>query len=112
MVVRTGDGVLAIRPNDDTELADHTYEIPAHRILETRAHGDTICAFYHSHPDGPARTSVVDIEAMKVGEHEAWPEVDWVIVSVNRGRATNVGQYVWDENRRDFDRHTPEIRPC
>jgi proteasome lid subunit RPN8/RPN11 len=47
---------------------------------EARQAGLDIVGFYHSHPDHPARPSQFDLE-------NAWPELVYMIVSVNKGKA-------------------------
>ncbi len=57
---------------------------------------DRIVGHYHSHPDHPARPSVRDTEM-------AWePDLVWVIVSVEDGRAGPVTAHVFDSRNGRF----------
>ena len=57
--------------------------------------GMEILGFYHSHPDHPARPSGYDCE-------HAWPWYSYVIVSVERGRAGALTNWVLAEDRSQF----------
>lgn len=55
-----------------------------------------VVAFFHSHPDHPARPSAFDLE-------HAWPWYDYVIVSVARGRARATTAWRLREDRAAFE---------
>lgn len=83
-------------PNLNTERAKDRYTLDpaAHREADERARreGRDIVGVYHSHPDHPARPSETD-------RAQAYPEWAYVIVSVERGKAGDVGAFVlgdWD----------------
>lgn len=71
--------------------ARHRFEVdPALRLRlerELRDSGEAVIGHYHSHPDHPAEPSARDLEA----GHE--PELAWLIVSVERGKARACGAY-------------------
>jgi len=56
----------------------------------------TLAGFYHSHPDHPARPSQHDLE-------HAWPNLIYVIVSVNAGRAGDMTAWRLRDDRSAFD---------
>lgn len=58
--------------------------------------GLDIVGFFHSHPDHPSRPSETDRE-------NAWPNVSYVIVSVQQGRATTMNSWVLRDDREQFD---------
>lgn len=70
-----------------------------YRRAEARAgaSGGTLLGFYHSHPDAPARPSLEDLA-------HAWPNFDYVIVSVAGGRAGEISCWRLRDDRSGFDR--------
>lgn len=70
-----------------------------YRRAEARAaaSGSTLLGFYHSHPDAPARPSLEDLV-------HAWPNLDYIIVSIMRGRAEEISCWRLREDRSGFDR--------
>ncbi|HMG34514.1 MAG TPA: M67 family metallopeptidase [Blastocatellia bacterium] len=52
-----------------------------------RAEGFGIIGYYHSHPDHPAVPSGFDLD------HSCWPGESYVIVSVEKGRATVLNSF-------------------
>ena len=101
------NGVLEVRrvaPSRNLGKARDRFEIDPQLWVDiTRAHraGPTrIVGLYHSHPDGPAQPSAVDLEA-------AWgEELVWVIVSVagdgKAGQAVHVTAHMLDYGGRQF----------
>lgn len=61
-----------------------------------RASGGTLVGFYHSHPNEPARPSAYDLE-------HAWPNLVYVIVSVNGGVAGDITVWHLRDDRSGFD---------
>ncbi|MDQ3139041.1 MAG: M67 family metallopeptidase [Gemmatimonadota bacterium] len=59
---------------------------------ETRAAGQEIVGFYHSHPDHPARPSPFDTE-------HAWPWYSYLIVRIERGRSAELASWLLDDAR-------------
>ena len=70
-----------------------------YRHAETRAaaSGAALLGFYHSHPDAPARPSGEDLD-------RAWPNLDYVILSVQRGRPAELSCWRLRDDRSGFDR--------
>ncbi len=60
-----------------------------------REAGVDIVGFYHSHPDHPARPSQFDLD-------NAWPELAYVIVGVNQGKAGETTAWMLAEDRDRF----------
>lgn len=59
---------------------------------ETRAAGQEIVGYYHSHPDHPAAPSAFDAE-------HAWPWYSYLIVRVDHGRGAELTSWVLDDER-------------
>lgn len=70
-----------------------------YRQAEARAAalGAALLGFYHSHPDGPARPSGEDLD-------RAWPNLDYIILSVQRGRPAELSCWRLRDDRSGFDR--------
>ena len=69
-----------------------------YRLAEGRARevGGQLAGFYHSHPDHPARPSQHDLE-------QAWPNLTYVIVAVDRGTAGDLKSWRLLEDRSGFE---------
>jgi cysteine synthase B len=69
-----------------------------YRIAESRARevGRALIGFYHSHPDHPAVPSAFDLE-------HAWPNMHYVIVSVQAGRPDGTRSWTLRADRSAFD---------
>jgi proteasome lid subunit RPN8/RPN11 len=66
-------------PNIAVDTADRYRMDPAslvRRLYELEAAGETLYAFYHSHPAGPAFPSSIDID------ESTWPDTPYQIVSL------------------------------
>ncbi len=61
-----------------------------------------VVGFFHSHPDHPARPSSFDLE-------HAWPFYSYMIVSVERGQATDMRAWRLAEDRSGFEPETLEV---
>lgn len=70
-----------------------------YRRAEARAaeRGSALLGFYHSHPDAPARPSSEDLA-------QAWPNLDYIIVSVQQGRPAEISCWRLRADRSRFDR--------
>lgn len=70
-----------------------------YRRAEARAAGraSALLGFYHSHPDAPARPSGEDLA-------QAWPNLDYVIISVQRGRPADISCWRLRDDRSGFER--------
>jgi proteasome lid subunit RPN8/RPN11 len=68
-----------------------------YRAAEARAReaGADLVGFYHSHPDHPARPSGYDLD-------HAWPNLSYVIVSVNKGHPDDVRSWRLRDDRSTF----------
>ena len=69
---------------------------------ELRASGLDVLGYYHSHPDHPAAPSSFDTE-------HAWPWYSYVIVRVERGRATELTSWVLEDDRSAMGRESLEV---
>jgi proteasome lid subunit RPN8/RPN11 len=91
--------VLAFE-NRRADSRGNRYLIAPEQVLaaERRARdlGLDVIAFYHSHPDHPARPSAFDLE-------HAWPWYDYLIVGVEHGRARVATAWRLREDRSAFD---------
>jgi proteasome lid subunit RPN8/RPN11 len=70
-----------------------------YRRAEARAAecGSALLGFYHSHPDAPARPSGEDLA-------QAWPNLDYIIISVRHGRPADISCWRLRDDRSGFDR--------
>lgn len=69
-----------------------------YRAAERRAaeRGGELLGFYHSHPDGPARPSQVDLD-------HAWPSFAYVIVAVAKREPGSLTSWRLRDDRTKFD---------
>ncbi|MFZ0892127.1 MAG: M67 family metallopeptidase [Thermoplasmata archaeon] len=77
---------FVIRPDELVRLEDQL----------TGSH-ERVVGFYHSHPDHPARPSNFDQEY-------AWPWYIYLVLSVAKGKAEDVGAFELDPTTREFAR--------
>jgi proteasome lid subunit RPN8/RPN11 len=95
-------------PNVSVEDRQHRFTIgPGDYVsVERRAQNEglTLLGFYHSHPDAPAVPSEYDLL-------HAWPNVDYVIVSVIGAAPADVTCWRLREDRAAFAREEIECRP-
>ena len=101
LLVRDGIVVEAFPlPNTTGEEAARRFLVgPAdYRLAEARARqqGADLAGFYHSHPDHPARPSPHDLE-------HAWPNLLYVILSVERGQPAAITGWRLRDDRTAFD---------
>lgn len=87
--------------NTATAIPERRFTIAPddYRRAEARAaaSGAALLGFYHSHPDAPARPSLEDLA-------QAWPNLDYIIVSIVRGQAGELSCWRLREDRSGFDR--------
>lgn len=94
--------VEEVRPagNARDDSPQNRYLITPEEILhaerDARRAGREILGFYHSHPDVPARPSPYDLD-------HAWPVYSFLIMSVNKGHATELHSWVLEEDRSRFE---------
>ena len=69
-----------------------------YREAEARARefGGTLSGFYHSHPNEAARPSQYDLD-------HAWPNLTYIIISVNAGMPGNITVWHLRDDRSGFD---------
>ncbi len=65
--------------------------------------GLELSVFYHSHPDHPARPSAFDTERA-AGLAPFWPDLSYLIVSVEKARDFEFTCWVFDGDRMKFDK--------
>jgi len=97
------DGVVveAFRlPNTTDSGAARRFRIGPgdYRAAEARAseRKGTLAGFYHSHPNEPARPSQYDLD-------HAWPNLVYVIISVNAGTPGDITSWHLRDDRSAFD---------
>ena len=56
----------------------------------------TLLAIFHSHCDAPAELSPEDVQALSPGGGVLYPQVQQIVIAVERGRATACTAYRWD----------------
>jgi proteasome lid subunit RPN8/RPN11 len=80
--------------------ASHRFTVGADEYRRAEAHargsGLSLLGFYHSHPDAPARPSAYDLS-------QAWPNFDYIIVSVRAGSTADITCWRLLEDRSAFD---------
>jgi len=97
-------------PLANTAVEDHARRFavgPAdYRNVEARAQNEglALLGFYHSHPDAPAKPSQYDLL-------QAWPNIDYIIVSVVRAAAADVTCWRLRDDRAAFRREEIEWQP-
>ena len=87
--------------NTTTEGAARRFRVSAGRLPAGRerargARGGSLVGFYHSHPNEPARPSAYDLE-------HAWPNFDYVIISVRAGAPGDITAWHLRDDRSGFD---------
>jgi proteasome lid subunit RPN8/RPN11 len=101
LISTNGSIVEAFRlPNTTAAGARRRFRIGPedYRVAESRASDrqGTLAGFYHSHPDHPARPSQHDLE-------QAWPNLSYVIVSVNHGTPGDITCWRLRDDRSGFE---------
>lgn len=107
-LIGTNSGAVTVA--DAMPLENVTDEGPRRRFLvspreyqqaEARARqsGTELVGFYHSHPDHPARPSQYDLD-------HAWPNLSYVIVSVQGGEPRDLTSWRLRPDRSQFDEET------
>jgi proteasome lid subunit RPN8/RPN11 len=77
-----------------------------YREVEVRAsrEGRSLLGFYHSHPDAPAAPSQHDLQ-------QAWPNIDYLILSVVRARPADITCWRLRDDRAAFAREEIAWQP-
>jgi proteasome lid subunit RPN8/RPN11 len=85
--------------NQRDDSPQNRYQISPQEYIRAdraaREAGMDIVGFYHSHPDHPARPSQFDLD-------NAWPELAYVIVGVNQGKASETTAWMLADDRSRF----------
>ncbi|MCG6552149.1 MAG: M67 family metallopeptidase [Candidatus Magnetominusculus sp. LBB02] len=68
-----------------------------------RENGQTLCAFYHSHPDHPAYFSDEDKAAQTALGEPEFPDTAQIVISVGREGINGVKCFRWNPETKDFD---------
>ena len=80
--------------------ATRRFRIGPDGYREAEAHarqfGGTLAGFYHSHPNEPARPSQYDLD-------HAWPNLVYIIISVNAGTPGDTTAWLLRDDRSGFD---------
>jgi len=69
----------------------------AHLALSRRLRreGGRIAAVFHSHVDGPARLSAVDLAGAVLGNGPALPGVDQIVAALESGKIKEIRVFAW-----------------
>ena len=103
VLVETGDGTIDLRPSP-APLNDHRhFQVDPAVIVGTHQNGENILGFYHSHPDAPPILSQADLASMLVNDAPAWPNTEWLVISVYKGQNVEMVQYVWNPTIEAFE---------
>jgi len=80
--------------------SSHRFIVDADAYQKAEAHarnsGLSLLGFYHSHPDAPAQPSHYDLS-------QAWPNFDYIIVSVRKGIPADITCWRLLEDRSAFE---------
>ena len=91
--------ILAVG-NDRQDSRHNRFLIAPETVLaahkEARSAGLDVVGYYHSHPDHPARPSEFDRE-------HAWPDLSYVIVSVQGGKVAEARSWRLTDDRERFE---------
>ncbi len=85
---------------EDRFLLDPSDIVNAEKYAKQRS--IDILGFYHSHPDHPARPSATDLES-------AWESYYYIIISVDKGKMSNMGLFKLSEQSNGFIEETINI---
>lgn len=96
---RSNHVVTAVYPVENVASNPRSrYELEPESQLEAiqhiEANDQTVVGFYHSHPRGPPRPSITDVDAA------TWPDASYVIVSLDG--EPFVGSWRWDGEQETF----------
>lgn len=101
----TATEVLAL-PNTTEEGTRRRFRIRPEDYRRVEAHAEAgrkeLLGFYHSHPDHPAWPSLYDLE-------HAWPNLVYLIISVNSDRTGALTAWRLAENRSRFEQEPLSI---
>ena len=64
---------------------------------------EEIRVIYHSHPDAPAIFSQEDQQKAVWQNEPVYPGVNYLVISVIKGKATEACLYGWDPLKKDFN---------
>ena len=85
--------------NINKELPSRRYDIDPRDLLQAEKEAESLglelIGIYHSHPDHPARPSQYDLE-------HAWPNLSYIIVSVQKGKANDFASWRLDSDNKKF----------
>ena len=76
-------------------LADPSAHLALARRM--RVEGGRIAAAYHSHVDGPAVLSAIDVEQALQGGSPMHPGVDQVVIGTRGGKVSEIQAFHWQE---------------
>ena len=92
--------------NQNKERANDRFEISPKDYLKVENYADEnniqIIGIYHTHPDHPDRPSETDLMF-------AQPDMSYIIMSVNNGKAENWRSWELDLNKNEFKEEKVEI---
>ena len=93
-------------PDEFTRTAKTAYWMDPAALLDLqknlRLQGDRILAIYHSHPDGSAEFSAEDSRQALWGREPVFPDVAYLVLSVQRNALIQSAFYRWNPGQRAF----------
>ncbi len=100
------DRLHARNPEEHPRTSRNAYrmdDLEVHRIFaETESAGGSVVAFYHSHIDCGAYFSEEDRQAAMFIDEPAFPNVEYIVVSVFGGSVRGAAGFGWDESLKTF----------
>lgn len=100
------DDYHARDPQNFPRTAETAYFMEPKELLaiqkEARTHEEEIRIIYHSHVDADAYFSEEDARIALAEGGPVYPDVDYLVVSVRKGKAAGCNLFRWDTQRKGF----------
>ena len=100
----TNDGQVLILETARETCTDNTFSLSPSLFLQARKQKATICAFFHSHPNGQAFLSAWDTSSMYMQGKPSWPGVAWCILPLAQKHMGKVLAYTWHPHGEVFQK--------
>ena len=92
----TSVGQVLIFETPHETCTESAFSVAPSVFMKARKHNATICAFFHSHPNGQAFLSASDTSSMYMQGEPSWPGVAWCILPLAQKYLGKVLTYTWD----------------
>jgi proteasome lid subunit RPN8/RPN11 len=115
------DAMRRLDPTQYSRRAENGYVLDTRLIVAAERAGQTLRVIFHSHPDVGVYFSAEDTQKALVdwgdGPEPAYPDVDYLVVAVDKGAATRAGLFRFDLATQSFasvasyDAHGARVAP-